>query len=99
MTKKNGKQPVFDEAFRREAVLGDLEDFVLEGLRPLPSGTLSLAELQEAYLQWCARGPYSAMDAAAFASTFCDLASAIDLPEQGGRFRGIALNSKTSVAA
>lgn len=77
--------------------VGDVEDFVLEELMPVPGDGLSLLDLKTAYAAWCARGQHEALEPGAFANRFAALAEAVKLRERGGQYTGIAF--KTGKAA
>lgn len=79
--------------------IGDIEDFVLNELIPLPGAGLSLAELQAAYVQWCKRRQFNGLNEIAFGDQFRELAVAVRLPQMDGQYRGIALKAKMSAAA
>lgn len=79
--------------------IGDIEDFVLNELIPLPGAGLSLAELQAAYVQWCERSQFIALNEPSFSDQFREMAVAVRLPQINGQYRGIALKAKIAAAA
>ena len=91
------RQPSQDEVEAR--AIGDVEDFVLEGVEPMPGTQLSPAELQTAYASWCKCRQYRALEPDAFAERFAALAKAVHLPQLDGTYRGIALKTTKAVAA
>ena len=82
-----------------ERPVGDIEDFVLEELMPLPGAGLSLEELEAAYRQWCERRQFSALNETTFGDQFAALALVLRLPQMDGQYLGIALKSNIAAAA
>ena len=78
---------------------GDIEDFVLEELMPMPGAGLSLADLQAAYVQWCERRQFNGLNETAFGDQFRELAVAVRLSQMDGQYRGIALKARIAAAA
>lgn len=69
---------------------GSVEDFCLEALMPAKRGTVGIEDLFAAYQDWCREREFGALGAAEFTEMFTALATSIGLPEEAGRFGGIA---------
>jgi hypothetical protein len=87
----NSDADIIQTAERRP--IGDIEDFVLSVLRPAQDGQVSLSELYSAYKQWCARNQLETLEDCQFGNCFRDLAKAIQLPQSGETFKGLALST------
>jgi len=70
-------------------MIGDVEDFVLESLVPMPGAKLSIPELQEAYAGWCDRKGFEPLPAETFTQQFVALAKAVGLPSGKSGYNGI----------
>lgn len=79
--------------------MGDIEDFVLEELVPVPGAGISLVALQTAYAAWCERCQLEAMAPEVFAEQWDALAQTVNLPQIKGQYRGIALKQGMALAA
>lgn len=73
--------------------IGDIEDFVLAVVRPAQDGQASLWELFLAYQQWCERNQLEAIEDCQFGDRFRELAKAVQLPQSGETYRGVALGA------
>lgn len=80
-------------------MVGDIEDFVLQALVPMPGTSLSLAELQAAYSGWCAASDFEALPAETFAERFAALAKAVGVPSGKTGYSGIGRQSRQRMAA
>lgn len=80
-------------------MVGDIEDFVLQALVPMPGTSLSLAELQSAYASWCEGSDFEALRAETFAERFAALAQAIGMPSGKAGYSGIGLQTQQLAAA
>ena len=78
---------------------GDVEEFVLEALVPMPGASLSLDELQAAYADWCAASDSESLPAETFAERFAGLAKAVGVPSGKTGYSGIGLQSRQRMAA
>jgi hypothetical protein len=78
--------------------VGDIEDFVLAVLRPDQGGKISITELFTAYEQWCLRNGMDAMEEGPFETCFRELAQVVGLTEDGGAFKGIAIQPMAAAA-
>lgn len=80
-------------------MVGDIEDFVLEALVPMPGTSLSLSELQAAYADWCAASDLEPLPAQTFAERFAALAKVVGVPSGRNGYSGIGPKSRQRMAA